>query len=435
VTPTQVAAFPAIQNEPGISNKRGTIAMSKLASGPNTATSEWFINLRDNGGPPHNLDATNGGFTVFGQVIHNSMTTVDKIAMVPRFDFGSPFETIPLRDYNPANQTQLSNLVSISGIIQIPPFNFTALTNNAVVATAAVDPDRRRLVITAKQVGTAMITVKAADYNGAFVAQQFKVTVVASPGRLANISTRLLVQPDPNELIAGFIVGGTSPKHVLIRALGRSLPGVVNPLGNPTLELHDNTKILATNNDWGDSPNLQKILDTGLPPHSGDEAAILATLPANNSAYSAIVRGNLGVGLAEIYDLDQGPDSRLVNISSRGFVQTGDNVMIGGFIITGASSVKVLVRGIGPSLSSAGITNPLNDPVLELRNGQGVKIAQNNDWQMAPNAADIPTGFQPRNLRESAILTTQPAGNYTAILSGAGSTPTGVAVVEVYDLQ
>ena len=173
-----------------------------------------------------------------------------------------------------------------------------------------------------------------------------------------------------------------------------------------------------------------------MPPTLSSEATILATLPAN-AAYSAIVRGlnGTGVGLVEIYDLDLGPGARLANISSRGLVQTGDNVMIGGFIISGNTSAKVVLRGIGPSLTSAGITNPLRDPSLELRNAQGVKIAQNNDWQLAANASDIQTTqLQPTNPRECAVLTTQAPGGYTAILSGVGSAPTGVGVVEVFHL-
>jgi cyclophilin family peptidyl-prolyl cis-trans isomerase len=447
VTPTKVATFDPIQNEPGILNMRGTIAMAKLPNKPNSATSEWFINLRDNGG----LDSAsnNGGFTVFGKVIRNGLTAVDKIAMVPIYDFSMPpshpeFNAIPLRNFvdTGSNSPTLSNLVSIPDIIQIPPFNISATTNNSTVATAAMDPDLRRLVVTAKQIGNATITVKATDFDGAFVTRQFGVTVVASPGRLANISTRMQVLPDPNELIAGFIVSGNSPKRVLIRAIGPSLSqaNIANPLADPILELHDGATIVATSDDWGDSTKRQEIQDTELPPKSSKEATIVATLrapPSGHDAYTAIMRGmgGNGVGLVEIYDLDTGPGTTLANISSRGFVQTGENVMIGGIIISGASSAKVIVRGLGPSLSSAGISNPLRDPTLELRNAQGVKIAQNNDWQMAANASDIQaTQLQPTNPRESAILTTQAPGGYTAILSGAGSAPTGVGVVEVFHL-
>jgi hypothetical protein len=143
-----------------------------------------------------------------------------------------------------------------------------------------------------------------------------------------------------------------------------------------------------------------------------------------------------GVGLVEVYDLDRGPGARIANLSTRGFVQTGDNVMIGGVIIVGASPVKVMVRGIGPSLSAAGIPNPLNDPTMELHNAQGVKIAQNNDWQTNSNASEIQaSGIAPTNPRESAILSTQPPGSYTAILRGTGTMPTGVALVEAYQLQ
>ena len=443
IKPTQVVEFPAIQDEIGISNRRGMIAMAK--SGPNTATSQWFINLADNGGPPHNLDSptNNGGYTVFGQVIRNGMTAVDSIAALTTYNFNPPFDTLPLRNYNPNTQDlALSHLITIPDVIQIPPFNFSATTSNATVATVAIDPDQRRLVITAKQMGSAIITVKATDFDGAFVTQQFNVTVVASPGRLLNISTRMQVQPDPNELIAGFIVTGTSPKRVLIRAVGPSLPPsqVTNPLADPTLELHDTTTLLATNDDWGDSINRQEIEDTDTAPTSSSEATIVATLPPppmGHPPYTAIMRGigGNGVGLVEIYDLDSGPDARLANISSRGIVQTGEDVMIGGFIIGGAGSTQVAVRALGPSLPND-ITNRLRDPFLELRNAQGVKIAQNDNWETAPNASDIDTaGVAPTNPLESTILTTQTPGRYTAIVSGKGSTPTGVGLVEVYYVQ
>ena len=436
--PTRLAAFPPIQNEPGISNKRGTIAMAKLAGDPNSATSEWFVNLRDNGGPPNNLDTTNGGFTVFGKVLGTGMTTVDKIATDQRLNEGSPFDSLPVINYVNPNPIRVPNLVLVPDIIRIPPFTFLAHSSNTAVATVSISAGRQ-LVINAKQIGTSVIALRATDYDGAFVTQNFTVTVVASPGRLSNIATRLDVLSDPNELIAGFVLTGTAPKRVLIRAIGPSLAAahIANPLADPTLELHDQTHntLLATSNDWGDGATRQLIMDTDLAPKSPSEAAIITTLPANNTAYSAIMRGlnGSGIGLAEVYDLDKGPGSQLLNLSSRGFVQTGDNVMIGGLIIAGSGSTKVLLRGIGPSLSAFGITNPLADPKLELHNAQGAKIAENNDWHTATNASDIQaTGLAPTNPHESAILTTQPAGNYTAILSGVGSMPTGVGVVEAY---
>src|SRR5262249_47862851 len=124
--PSPVPAFSPIQNEPGISNKLGTIAMAKADGQPNSATSQWFINLANNGGPPSNLDTQNGGFTVFGHVTGNGMTTVNAIAAVPRFNFGAPFDSLPLRNYINGNPIKIANLVSVSAIAIIPPLAFTA---------------------------------------------------------------------------------------------------------------------------------------------------------------------------------------------------------------------------------------------------------------------------------------------------------------------
>jgi hypothetical protein len=166
------------------------------------------------------------------------------------------------------------------------------------------------------------------------------------------------------------------------------------------------------------------------------ESAILRTLNPGN--YTAVLRGNggtSGIGVVEAYDLDQSVDSKLANISTRGFVDTGDNAMIGGTIITGSSPTNVLVRAIGPSLSNAGVANALQDPTLELHDGNGAVIAFNDNWVDSPDAAAISaTTIPPTDPRESAILKNLTPGNYTAIVRGAGNT-TGVAVVEAYQLQ
>ena len=145
-------------------------------------------------------------------------------------------------------------------------------------------------------------------------------------------------------MIGGFIVPGTQPKKVILRAIGPSLAGVPDALTNPILELHGPDGFATvTNDNWMDAPNRQEIIDSTLAPTNDFESAILVTLPANNSAYTAIVRGvnnSTGVGLVEVYDLDSAADSKLANISTRGFVQTGDNVMIGGFIVVGQTSQR-----------------------------------------------------------------------------------------------
>lgn len=248
------------------------------------------------------------------------------------------------------------------------------------------------------------------------------------------------VETADNVLIGGFIVTGTQPKRVIVRAIGPSLTtvGVPGALGNPILELHDSSQTIATNDNWMDAPNRQAIIDSGLAPTSDLESAILMTLPANNSAYTAIVSGlndSTGVGLVEAYDLDGTVDSRLANISTRGLVQTDDNVMIGGFIVVGNTPKRVIVRAIGPSLTT--VPNRLTNPTLELRDGNAALLQSNDDWIDAPNSQEIiDSGLAPANDQESAILMTLQANNsaYTAIVRGANST-TGVALVEVYSLQ
>jgi CSLREA domain-containing protein len=260
-------------------------------------------------------------------------------------------------------------------------------------------------------------------------------TPTATPRRptLGNISTRLRVETGDNVLIGGFIITGTQPKKVILRAIGPSLP-VSDALQNPLLELHGPNGSITINDNWIDAPNKQAIIDTTVAPSNNLESAILTTLPAHNSAYTAVVRGvtnGTGVGLVEVFDLDRSVDSELANISTRGLVQTGENVMIGGFIVLNGKQ-KVIVRAIGPSLPVAGA---LQDPVLELHDGNGAVMQANDNWRTGGQEAEIiATTVPPSDDRESAIVRTLAPGNYTAVVRGVNNT-IGVALVEVYALK
>ena len=272
---------------------------------------------------------------------------------------------------------------------------------------------------------------------------------------LRNISTRAFVQTGDNVLIGGFIIQGSGTKRVIIRAIGPELTqyGVPNPLFNPTLELHDGTgALIASNDNWTHtiiggiitSNQVQDIINSGYAPSDGRESAIIADLPPGN--YTAILRGvdNMtGVALVEVYDLSPGIDSILANISSRSFVLGGDNVMIGGFIVQGTQSKKVIIRAIGPELTQYGVPNALGDPTLELHDRTGALIASNDDWQHTiiggiitkDQVMDIQnSGHAPTAASESAIIATLPPGNYTAIVRGK-NIAVGVALVDVYDLD
>jgi CSLREA domain-containing protein len=252
---------------------------------------------------------------------------------------------------------------------------------------------------------------------------------------LANISTRLLVETGDNVLIGGFIITGTQPKKVIVRGIGPSL-SLTGTLADPILELHGPGAFATITNDNWRSDQEAAIIATGIPPTNDLESAIVANLPAKNSAYTAIVRGannGTGIGLVEAYDLDRTVDSKLANISTRGLVQTGNNVLIAGTIVLGQASQRVLIRAIGPSLNLAG---ELADPTLELRDQNGGVIRSNDNWRSDQEAEVIATGIPPANDLESAIVAMLPAGgaSYTAIVSGVNGT-TGVAIVEVYAIN
>jgi hypothetical protein len=246
------------------------------------------------------------------------------------------------------------------------------------------------------------------------------------------------VETGENVGIGGFIITGGAPKHVLLRAIGPSLAGfgVPNVLADPVMELHGPGGFVPmTNDNWRQTQEAE-IQGTGMPPAHNFESAIMVTLVPG--AYTAILRGNgntMGVALVEVYDLSQGTTSKLANLSTRALVATGDDIVIAGFMLgSNSGSDRVIVRGIGPSLTALGINNALANPRLELRNSNGLLVMENNDWQDNPSSAAELTaaGFAPINNLESAMAVTLPAGSYTALLSGWNG-GTGVGVVEVYD--
>lgn len=257
-----------------------------------------------------------------------------------------------------------------------------------------------------------------------------------SSARLLNISTRLGVQKDDNALIGGFIITGNDPKRVIIRGLGPSLAQYFEgTLVNPTLELRQGDTLLALNDNWQDT-QADEIQATGIPPTETAESAIVMSLAPG--AYTAVLRGKdntTGIGLVEVYDLDQAANSQLANISTRGFVGSGDSPMIGGVIVgpSDAGSTYIVVRALGPSLASRNINNPLQDPTLDVVDANGTSIRLNDNWRDS-QAADIEgVGLQPTDNREATLIVALAPGNYTAIVRGSSDT-TGVGLVEVYNV-
>jgi hypothetical protein len=316
-----------------------------------------------------------------------------------------------------ATVATFTNQNATSGWVQSPAYDLVAFAGQTV-----------RLTFTAMNDALNVTSFRVDD---------IAITVTLSSGttlsRLEGISTRMGVLTGDNVLIGGFIIGGTSPKTVAVRARGPSLAsqGVAGTLADPMLTLVPASGPTVTNDDWQTASNAGQLSAFGLAPSNPKESAILATL--NPGAYTAIVSGvgnTNGVAIVEVYEVDH-PEAPLIGISTRGQVLTGDNVMIGGFIIQGSTPQTVVVRARGPSLTSQGVAGALQNPTLTLVPASGPTVT-NDDWQTAANAAQLSaSGFAPTDPRESAILITLNPGAYTAIVSGVGGT-TGVAIVEVY---
>jgi len=257
--------------------------------------------------------------------------------------------------------------------------------------------------------------------------------------RPLNISTRGVVGSDEESLIGGFIVDGSDPHAVVLRALGPSLnsSGVAQTVADPTLTLYDASgAVITTNDDWQSDPEASQIEANGLAPSDPVEAATIQTL--SPGAYTFVVTGKdlmPGIGLVETYDLSPLANSKLANLSTRGSVGTGDDVLITGFIVGDVASDTVVIRAIGPSLASLGVADPLSDPILTVYDSNGSPIAGNDNWEDDASATDImQDGLAPTDAAESATLLHLPAGAYTTIVSGVGG-GTGIGLAEFFDLQ
>ena len=259
---------------------------------------------------------------------------------------------------------------------------------------------------------------------------------IAPLGKATNISTRGIVGTGENVLIAGFTISGKQSKKVIVRALGPTLStlGVSGALADPTIAIVNSSNVVVASNDnWRDTQETE-IAASGYAPPNDLESAIIATLAPGS--YTAVVtgkNGGTGIGLVDVYQLDA-TTSIFSNLSTRGLVGTGQNVLIGGLIIGNGEPPVIVLRAIGPTLSSFGITQPLQDPTLELRDANGALIAFDNDWNDNTPTGIKATLLKPTDNRESAIVASLAAGNYTAIVRGKNGT-TGVALVEAYRLR
>jgi hypothetical protein len=328
--------------------------------------------------------------------------------------------------------------ISLNGAVNDPSGRATILWKvySGPAGVSFANANQAATTATVNVPGTYTFLLSADDGVHA-VAYDAVVVRVTGGNALANLSTRVQVGTSNNVAIAGFIIVGDVAKQVAIRGLGPSLAnaGVPGALSDPVLELYDSAgNQVSGNNDWQDT-QAQALRDANLAPSNDLESAILATLAP--ASYTAVLRGNgdaTGIGLVEVYDLQPGAGSKLANISTRGSVGAGPTVMIGGTIVTGPDSARVVFRALGPSLASAGIQNPMSDPQLDLFDANGAKIASNNNWKDSQQSPITSVGLAPGNDSESAILADLSPGNYTAVVSGVNGA-SGVALVEAYHLQ
>lgn len=400
----------------------------------------------DRSAAPYNKLQFNGnqffptGTAYFNDVVGPPKTVAELNSLtIPRAD-GSVTVKSASPNSDGSSKPDVGSLLMVPSIIPTAGAPGEALPIPAYIVYAASAPP----VLDGAAQGTDAAEIVAAN-DGAHTITVGSKTFASSPPKAValNIATRLPVGTAQNVLIGGFIIQGSAPKQVVIRAVGPSLNGILSgALQDPRLTLFSGGTVIATNDNWhftsiGGAITSDQSIDlegSGLAPSSNAESAMLVTL--NPGPYTAVIDGannTTGIAIVEVYDLDPVYASTLANISTRGFIQGGDSVMIGGFIyLGGAGQTQVVVRAIGPSLAAAGITNPLSDPMLELHDSNGATIASNDDWKNSPDAATLQRlGFSLSNDAEAAIYQNAlPRGPYTAVVRGKSGV--GVGVVEAY---
>jgi hypothetical protein len=375
----------------------------------------------------------NGGPTLTHELLTGS----------PAIDAGDPnFTPPPLYDQRGPGWDRVFNGRIDIGSLEVQPAPPTPTPTATVTptATATATPTE---TATATPIATPTPTPTPTATATPTPTPSPTATPSPTPAQALNISTRLRVETGDKVMIGGFIITGNAPKNVAVRGIGPSLAafGISDALADPILELRAaNGALLFQNDDWQEDPAQAAQLTTlGLALQDLRESGIVATLQPSAS-YTAILagkNGGTGIGLVEIYDTNQASDSQLANISTRGFVQTDDNVMIGGFILGGSSNnTGIVVRGIGPSLAQFGLSNVLADPTLELHDGNGALLISNDDWQEDPvQAAQLSAhGLAPQDPKESGIFAPLPPGAFTAILAGKNG-GTGIGLVEIYNVH
>jgi hypothetical protein len=346
-------------------------------------------------------------------------------AIAAPFSSSSAIETLLLPSHDSAAPGALA--------IAISPDSQFAILGGAPALAQQANLVTLRAPFTATGAQAAVIAYQTSELP--YIA--FAPSAASPTAQLLNVATRLKVLNGDNVLIGGFIITGTDPKKVLILGIGPSLSQYFSgSLADPTLELYQGNTLLQMNDNWKTDQQAE-VEATGAQPSNELEAAIVRTL--DPGSYTAILRGKgdaTGIGVVQAYDLNQAANSKFGNIATRGFVDSGDNVMIGGFIIgpVNGGNTTVVVRAIGPSLTNFGVSGALPDPTIELHDGNGATIALNDNWADDANQGSIPQALKPGDPHESALYRVLPSGDYTAIMRGTGNS-TGIGLVEVYNLQ